>query len=106
VYAISFDLNTVTLRERYPHVSYQNAYDAICRVLGEHGFLRQQQSLYFGRRGSTSINCVLAVQDIQKRHSWFRDVVSDIRMMRIEELNDLYPALGVPELPLEKLGVA
>ena len=102
VYTISFDLNTVRLRECYPTVSSQSAYDAICRVLGDHGFQRQQQSLYFGKRGSTSITCVLAVQDIQRCHSWFRDVVTDIRMLRIEELNDLYPALGEPELPLEK----
>jgi virulence-associated protein VapD len=102
VYAISFDLNTVRLRERHPAVSPQNAYDAICRVLGDHGFQRQQQSLYFGSRGSTAITCVLAAQDIQKRYPWFRDVVADIRLLRIEELNDLLPALGEPELPLEK----
>ena len=98
VYAISFDLSMVRLRERFPTVSPQNAYDAICRVLGDHGFQRQQQSLYFGGRGSNSVTCILAVQDIQKRHPWFRDVVADIRMMRIEELNDLMPALGQRDL--------
>jgi virulence-associated protein VapD len=106
VYAISFDLNTVRLRERHPTVSTQNAYDAICRVLGDHGFQRQQQSLYFGHRGSTAITCFLAAQDIQKRYPWFRDIVTDIRMLRIEELNDLYPVLGEPELDLDDSGVA
>lgn len=106
VYAISFDLNTVRLRERHPATSPQNAYDAVCRVLGDHGFQRQQQSLYFGSRGSNSVTCILAVQDLQKRYPWFRDVVSDIRMMRIEELNDLRPALGEPELPLSMPSVA
>jgi virulence-associated protein VapD len=84
--------------------SHQAAYDTICRVLGEHGFQRQQRSLYFGKKGSSAITCVLAVQDLQKRHPWFRPSVGDIRMMRIEELNDLYPALGEPELSFDETG--
>jgi len=103
VYAITFDLNLAKLRERYPG-AYSGAYDAICRVLGEHGFRRQQQSVYFGQRGSNSVTCVLAIQDVQKRHPWFRHVVGDVRMLRIEEHNDLYPALGQPQLPFEDTG--
>ena len=103
VYAISFDLNLASLARAYAG-SHQSAYDIICRVLGEHGFQRQQQSLYFGKKGSSAITCVLAVQDLQKRNPWFRSAVGDIRMMRIEELNDLYPALGEPELSLDETG--
>jgi virulence-associated protein VapD len=99
VYCITFDLNQALLREHCPD-SCAAAYDAICKVLRDHGFQRQQQSVYFGRRGSNAISCVLAVQDIQRRHPWFRRVVKDIRMLRVEEFNDLYPALGDPELPL------
>jgi virulence-associated protein VapD len=44
---------------------------------------------------------VLAVQEVSKRYSWFRVAVRDIRMLRIEENNDLMPAVGgYGELPL------
>jgi virulence-associated protein VapD len=36
----------------------------------------------------------MAVQAVQKRHTWFAKAVSDIRMLRIEENNDLMPAIG------------
>ena len=106
VYAITFDLNQARLRDRYPGANHLSAYDDISRVLADHGYIRQQQSVYFGPRGGTSVTCMLAAQDVQRRCGWFRDVVNDIRMLRIEEDNDLYPALGEPELPFGKTEVA
>ena len=46
------------------------------------------------------------VQALTKRYLWFRHVVSDIRMLRIEENNDLMPAIGQGELPLDKRDAA
>jgi virulence-associated protein VapD len=103
VYAISFDLNLASLAQAYAG-SHQSVYDTICRTLGEYDFQRRQQGLYFGKKGSAAIRCLLAVQDLEKRDPWLPAAVSDIRMMRIEELIDLYPALGEPELPLEQIG--
>ena len=106
MYAIAFDLNQEALRRHYPGGYVENAYADIQRVFATHGFERQQGSVYFGRSTSTSVHCVLAVQEMSKRHAWFRHVVTYIRIMRIEENNDLYPALGEAELPFEKPSAA
>ncbi len=106
MYAIAFDLDQEALRRHYPGSYVENAYADIQRIFAAHGFERQQGSVYFGRSSSTSVHCVLAVQEMSKRHAWFRHVVTDIRMMRIEENNDLYPALGEAELPFAKPSAA
>ena len=41
----------------------------------------------------TAVKCVLAAQTLSKEYDWFKPSVSDIRMLRIDELNDLAPAL-------------
>jgi virulence-associated protein VapD len=37
---------------------------------------------------------VLAVQDLAKSYAWFSPSVRDIRMLRIEDNNDLMPAVA------------
>jgi len=94
MYAIAFDLDQEALRTHY-HGAYPNhAYDDIRKVLQEHGLERQQGSVCFGDHTVSPVTCVMAVQAIQKRFPWFNRVLSDIRMLRIEENNDLMPALG------------
>jgi virulence-associated protein VapD len=39
------------------------------------------------------VTCVLAVQDLSKCYDWFAPSVRDIRMLRIEEGNDLREAM-------------
>lgn len=98
VYAICFDLDQDKLKEYYPGPSYQNGYGEIKNILGKHGFHPQQGSVYFGDEHQTPVTCVLAVQAVQQACPWFRMAVSDIRMLRIEENNDLMPAVGEPNL--------
>jgi virulence-associated protein VapD len=93
MYAITFDLETEALKARYHNDSYTNAYGDIRKVLSEHGFEWQQGSVYFGTSTVDAVTCVLAVQDVTTRHPWFSDVVRDIRMLRIEENNNLMPAV-------------
>ncbi len=100
MYAIAFDMNTIALQKLYPSENWRNAYDDIARELKQHGFTRQQQSLYFGNRGTTPVHCVLAAQALKHRYPWFSKSVRDLRMMRIEESNDLMPAIGQLDLPL------
>lgn len=102
MYAIAFDIDQERLQRHYPGNSPTNAYELIRRVFAAHGFARQQGSVYFGdARVVSSVTCVLAVQDLVKKHSWFKFVVSDIRMLRIEEDNDLMPAVGDYDLSLD-----
>jgi virulence-associated protein VapD len=94
MYAITFDLEMSALRETYPNDSYQNAYMDIRKVLiDEYGFEWQQGSVYFGNVAVDAVSCVLAVQDLASRFDWFAPSVRDIRMLRIEENNNLMPAV-------------
>ncbi len=91
-YAISFDLDTTELQKLYPSGSWQNAYTDVKKVLQAEGFTWQQGSVYFGDT-IDAVKCVLAAQKLSKSYAWFKPCVRDIRMLRIEELNDLSPAL-------------
>ena len=91
MYAIAFDLDTDALAESYGKPSHTNAYADIAETLEKHGFKRQQGSVYFG--GGNAVSCVLAAQDLAKTYPWFSKSVEDIRMLRIEDDNDLMPAV-------------
>ena len=93
MYAIAFDLDTAQLQNVYPNPSYQNAYGDIRKVLEPLGFNWQQGSVYFGGDEMNAVKCVLAAQALSNAYPWFKSCVRDIRMLRIEELNDLAPAL-------------
>lgn len=94
MYAIAFDLEQDTLSKTYGGAAYTNAYADIKRVLNQYGFTRQQGSVYFGdAQRVDAVSCVLAVQDLAKRFPWFSASVEDIRMLRIEDNNDLMPAI-------------
>lgn len=93
MYAITFDLDTQTLEQSYGNPSWRNAYADIRNRLSNHGFDWQQGSVYFGSDRVDAVTCVLAIQDLTKTYPWFRPSVRDIRMLRIEENNDLLPAI-------------
>jgi virulence-associated protein VapD len=92
MYAIAFDMDIESLREQYGD-PYNNAYQETRKVLSKHGFTWQQGSAYFGDERINAVTCVLAAQDLARSLPWFAASVRDIRMLRIEELNDLMPAV-------------
>jgi len=92
VYAIAFDMDIEALRLNYGD-PYNNAYTEIGKVLQRNGFVRQQGSVYFGNENINAVTCVLAAIDLSRSLPWFAGSVRDIRMLRIEELNDLMPAV-------------
>ena len=93
VYAIAFDLDT-KIAEKLCGEGWKGCYEKIGRVLAEYGFAGQQGSLYFGTPESDAVTCMLAVQEIDKRFAWFGRSVRDIRMLRVDEMNDLMPVLS------------
>ena len=93
MYAIAFDLDTEILQQAYPNPSWNNAYGDIRRVLEPLGFNWQQGSVYFGDETMNAVKCVLAAQKLSGTYTWFRASVRDIRMLRIEDVNDLSAAL-------------
>jgi virulence-associated protein VapD len=92
VYAIAFDMDIEQLRIHYGD-PYNNAYLEIRRILEGHGFAWQQGSVYFGNAAVTAATVMVAVIDLTTQLAWFAASVRDIRMLRIEELNDLMPVV-------------
>jgi virulence-associated protein VapD len=92
VYAIAFDMDVEQLRIHYGDPD-NNAYLEIRRVLEGHQFQWQQGSVYFGGPAVTAATVMVAVIDLTSRLPWFAASVRDIRMLRIEELNDLMPVV-------------
>src|SRR5262245_10781288 len=95
MYAIAFDMDIESLKANYGD-PYDNAYLEIRKVLQNHGFNWQQGSVTaWGRAaiislgGANAVDCVLAAMDLSRSLPWFAASVRDIRMLRIEELNDL-----------------
>jgi virulence-associated protein VapD len=94
MYAIAFDLKVSDLEQHYTGNSYNNAYGDIKKFLASKGFDRQQGSVYFGDPAKIdAVKCVMAVNELSQACPWFKQCVTDIRMLRIEENNDLTPAL-------------
>ena len=92
-YAIAFNLRMEDLTQYYSQTSPNNAYKEIGNFLKANGFAHQQGSLYFGDETIDAVRCVLLVQKLSKKLQWLQNCVSDIRMLRIEENNNLMPAL-------------
>lgn len=99
MYAIAFDLDKSACMKYYPGADWRSAYADIRRIMEEHGFWGQQGSLYYSSHGKT-VTVVKVILELQRKHPWFRSVVRDLRMLRIEEQDDLLPLLGQLDLPL------
>ncbi len=93
MYAITFDLDQDALKNTYPGPSHTNAYVEIRKILIDEGFSWTQGSVYFGGKKINAVTCVLAAQRLARELAWFAPAVRDIRMLRIEDNNDLGPAI-------------
>lgn len=93
-YAIAFDLDTDTLKDLYPSPSWNNACGDIRQFLESNGFDHTQGSVYFGNDTIDAVSCVLVAQGLSDTFDWFEPAVKDIRMLRIEDNNDLKEALS------------
>ena len=100
MYAITFDLDQDALKKAYPGTSHTNAYVEIRKILIDEGFVWTQGTVYFGGERINAVTCVLAAQRLARELPWFSTSVRDIRMLRIEDNNDLSPAVGSSNLPL------
>ncbi len=93
MFAIIFDLDTNSLKDVYGGPSWNNAYTDVRNFLKKRGFDWQQGSTYFGDDTVDAVSCVLTIQDMTAEFDWFASAVRDIRMLRIEDNNDLMPAV-------------
>ena len=93
MYAIVFDFDTEMLRQLYPNTSWNNAYADVRNYLTARGFDWKQGSVYYGDDTVDAVRCVRVVQRLSRKYSWFKPSVRDIRMLRIEDNDDLLDAL-------------
>ncbi len=94
MYAILFYLDTNCLNENYESNTYHNAYKLIKDFILKNGFIWKQGSVHFGTDKIDAVTCVLTVQKLAKKYPWFANCTKDVRMLRIEENNDLLQAIG------------
>ncbi|MBT0552609.1 endoribonuclease VapD [Riemerella anatipestifer] len=94
MYAILFELDTNCLNDNYEGNTYHNSYKLVNDFMIENGFTWKQGSVYFGGANIDAVTCVLVVQKLSKKYPWFSTCVKDVRMLRIEENNDLLPAIS------------
>lgn len=92
MYAITFDIDTQCVEQTLGK-AYNGIYSQIRTELAKFKFTPQQGSVYFGDSSVNAVTCVLAAQALAKNVDGFACCVRDIRMLRIEELNDLLPAV-------------
>jgi virulence-associated protein VapD len=92
VYAISFDMDVDSLKIHYGD-PYNNACSEFRKVLQKQGFNWRQGRVHFGGETINAVTCVLAAIELARVLPWFASSVRDIRMLRIEEFNDLTPAV-------------
>ncbi len=93
MYAVLFDLDTNSLNDNYEGTTYHNSYKLIRDFMTDNGFKWKQGSVYFGDDTIDAVSCVLTVQKLAKKYDWFATCVKDVRMLRIEENNNLLPAI-------------
>jgi virulence-associated protein VapD len=93
VYAITFDFDTETLEQLYPGDSWRNAYTDVRRFLEKAGFENKQGSVYFALEDIDATEFISVAQDLAEEYDWFVPSLRDIRMLRIEENNDLMVVL-------------
>ncbi len=94
MYAITFDLDTNCLGNEYHNTSSTNAYGDIRKFMEKNNFIWQQGSVYFGDENMNAVKCVMTIQKLAKKYPWFSACVKDVRMLRIEENNDLMDAIN------------
>jgi virulence-associated protein VapD len=93
VYAIAFDMDTAAMEAAYPGDSWRNGYKEIEDILDRHGFEQKQGSVYYGDETINVVKTILAVQDLSRKLRWFKESVRDIRMLRINDNDDLREVL-------------
>ena len=90
---MTFDLDTEMLSNTYTGNTPTNAYADIKNTLEKYGFSRQQGSVYFGNENVDAVKTVLVARKLASKYSWFVPSVRYIRMLRIEDDNDLMIAI-------------
>ena len=94
MYAVTFDIDTNCLKEQYEDINIPNEiYGKIKKFMVNNNFEWKQGSVYFGNDKINAVTCVTTVQKLAREIPQLMACVKDIRMLKIEEYNDLLSAI-------------
>lgn len=93
MFAIAYDFDVNALKKHYPVASSNNAYGDFRKFMEGHGFTSRQGSVLYGDENVTAVTATLAVAEASVRFDWLAPSVSDIRILRLIDNDDLRPAL-------------
>lgn len=94
MYAVTFDIDTNCIKEQFEDLSISNEiYGKIKKFMMANNFEWKQGSVYFGNEKINAVTCVTTVQKLAKEVPQLTACVRDIRMLKIEEYNDLLSAI-------------
>ncbi len=96
LYAIEINLDNIMLFDIYAPETRDIglAYSSIVDTLYPLGFTRLSGNIFVGNDSMNAVDCVLAIQELHKRLHWFSASVHSARLLRIDSIEDLLPALG------------
>ncbi len=92
-YLITFDMDTICLKENYHSNNYTNAYGDIKNILLKHGFENIQGSVYLGQEGISEAHGTIAIQELTARFDWFYSCISNIKFYRKDTVRGLCVAM-------------
>ena len=91
MYAVTFDLDTSCPGDPFGDKAYNNAYAKIGKFLADRGWSHPQGSVYFSPKEYEAVPATIDIFDLAKEFDWLATCVNNIRLMRVEENNDLKP---------------
>ena len=93
VCAVTVGLNAAKSQEKHWDPYWQNTYSDIFKRLRDFGFERHQSSAYFGDDSVGGVHCISDAPSLVREFDWFEPSITDTRMLRIKDNNDLLPAV-------------
>jgi virulence-associated protein VapD len=93
MFAIAYDIEVDALKKHYHPTNYPNAYAEIRKFMEARGFSKKQGSVLYGDETVTMVSAVIAVADLSRQLPWLGPCLTDIRILRILDQDDLMPAI-------------
>lgn len=91
-YRVSFDLDKEMTEKLYGDST--TAYAELKLDLCNHGFVFCD-GMYVDDEDRDVVDVITSIQQVAKRHSWFNACVHNIKLLQVESVSDLVPALDI-----------
>lgn len=93
MYAIVFDFDLDILKRVKDVDGYADVFSKVKNILAVQGFTHKTGNMFVSRESISSVDVIVIMQSISKLYPWFAPSLSQLEMYRIEEVNDLLPAM-------------